>query len=691
MPLKYPETAIRKVKDVYNGKRSIVDDYRWLENSMDPEVRKWVAEQNRFTQKYLSTIPFREKIHDRLKDLYSRAPSSYFSGIVRGKYLFFIRRDSTKQQPLLVRFQYDSEIGKEQIVFDPNQFDTTGSTSMDFFVPSKDGKLLAVCLSKGGSEDGSLHFFNAETGEKLHDVLPRVNYPTAGGSAEWNPDSSGVYYTRYPSRDQRPEGDLHFYQQVYFHRIGTESTEDIYVIGNEFPRIAEIRLTSPDNAGGILATVANGDGGDFSHFCMRPDGHWFKITEFDDGAKGALFSSDGQSIFLLSRKDSPRGKILRISADSMDIHGITACVEAREGSIEDFAITDRRIFVSEVVGGPSKLFAYDRQDGTYISEILPSTDAVSAVDEMVNAGGETVLIRSQSFLSPPSWYRIDSSLKICHTGISGVSPFDTSQYEVSREFAASKDGTRIPVNIIMRKGTERNGNNRVILYGYGGYGISLKPAFQVHVLAWIDQGGIYAIANLRGGGEYGEEWHKAGMLSRKQNVFDDFISCAEYLIRNGYTSQDKLAIEGGSNGGLLMGAVLTQRPDLFRAVVSHVGIYDMLRVESQDNGAFNITEFGTVRDPEQFIALYAYSPYHRVVYGKHYPAVILLSGENDGRVDPSHSRKMAAILQRASGSPYPVLLRMDTSGHGQGTPLDQRIDQDTDVYSFLHSELGMNA
>ncbi|MEM0156347.1 MAG: prolyl oligopeptidase family serine peptidase [Thermoplasmataceae archaeon] len=688
-PLKYPRTAIRKVTDVYNDRISIVDDYRWLENSLDPEVRRWVDNQNRLTQNYMISIPARERIRDRLKYLYSKAPSSYYSGIFRGKYLFFTKRDSTKQQPSLVRFEYNGEIGPEVVVFDPNEFDRTGSTSIDFFIPSRDGKSLAICLSEGGSEDGSLHFFNAETGEKLQDVLPRVNFPTAGGSAEWNSDSSGIYYTRYPSRDQRPEDDMHFYQQVYFHKIGTGSGDDIHVIGKDFPRIAEIRLTSPDTGSGLLATVANGDGGDFSHFYMRPDGSWVKLTDFDDGVKSALFSPDGKEIFFLSRKGAPRGKIIRMPADSLDIQSAIACVEAREGSIEYFVISDSRIFVTEVVGGPSKLFSYDRHDGSFITEIFPSTDAISSIDEMTNAGKETVLIRSESFLSPPSWYWIDSSLEIRRTKISGVSPIDTSPYEVKREFVVSKDDTRIPVNIIMRRGTERDGNNTVILYGYGGYGVNLKPAFQVHVLAWIDQGGIYAIANLRGGGEYGEEWHKAGMMLKKQTVFDDFISCAEYLIRSGYTSQDKLAIEGGSNGGLLMGAALTQRPDLFRAVVSHVGIYDMIRVESQDNGAFNITEFGTVRDQDQFNALYAYSPYHRVVDGKRYPAVLLLSGENDGRVDPSHSRKMAAILQRASSSGQPVLLRMDKSGHGFGTPLDQRIDQDSDVYSFLQYELGI--
>jgi prolyl oligopeptidase len=302
-----------------------------------------------------------------------------------------------------------------------------------------------------------------------------------------------------------------------------------------------------------------------------------------------------------------------------------------------------------------------------------------------------VLFRSNSFVRPPAWYRFDpDEEEPARTALFVSSPADFHDVEVQRAYATSRDGTRVPLSILRRKGVALDGNNPTILYGYGGYGISISPFFDPGLSLWLEQGGVYAVANLRGGGEYGEAWHLAGNLTRKQTVFDDFLACAEHLVGAGYTNSGRLAIMGGSNGGLLMGAAFTQRPDLFRAVVSFVGLYDMLRVELDPNGAFNVTEFGTVADPEQFRALYAYSPYHRVVDGAAYPAVIFITGENDGRVNPAHSRKMTARLQAASGSGRPVLLRTSASaGHGLGTSLHERIVEETDMYAFLFDQLGM--
>jgi len=687
--LQYPETPRMRVTDIYHH-LTVHDDYRWLEDAKDEKVSKWVEDQNNFTEAYLAKIQDRVSIHNRLKELYSRVSPNYYGGTFRGGQAFFMKWDPSKQQPYLVRFEFTDMLGSENIVFDPNEYDRNSSTSIDFFVPSRDGKLVAISLSKSGSEDGSLHIFNVKSGEKLPDVLPKVNYPTAGGSAEWNENSSGIYYTRYPREGEFSQDDMHFYQRVYFHKLGTDVNSDVYVIGKEFPRIAEIKLSSPEQGDGLLATVANGDGGEFSHYYMQSPGKWTKITDFKDQAKGSIFSKDGKSLFLLSTKGSPGGRILKISLESPDIQHPRTIFGAKEGSIEDFAVTEDRIFVSEVVGGPSRLFVYAQSDSTYVSDVAPSTEPISSIDEIVAVPGNSLLIRSQSFIQPSSWYLLDHTLSIKRTSLECKSPLDTSSFEVKREFATSKDGTRIPINLVMRRGTVRNRSNPTILYGYGGYGINFKPAFSIHTLAWLDMGGVFAVANLRGGGEYGDEWHMAGMLTRKQNVFDDFIACAEYLIKTGYTSQEKLAIEGGSNGGLLMGAVLTQRPELFGAVLSHVGIYDMIRVESQDNGAFNITEFGTIKDPDEFNAIYSYSPYHRVVDGTQYPSVMFLSGENDGRVDPSHSKKMAARLQSATRSRKPILLRIDTAGHGFGTTLDLRVAQDSDVFTFLHQELHLS-
>ena len=345
--------------------------------------------------------------------------------------------------------------------------------------------------------------------------------------------------------------------------------------------------------------------------------------------------------------------------------------------------------MAEVNGGPSQVKVYDL-DGRPGKPV--PVEPVSDVGQVIRIQGDEILFRSESFITPPAWYKYNPAKeKTSKTRLFVTSAADFSDCEVVREFATSKDGTKIPLNIIRRKDTKLDGSNPVLATGYGGYGISLKPYFRIRRRIWLEQGGVIAVANLRGGGEYGEEWHKAGNLTRKQNVFDDFVACAQHLIQENYTNPSLLAVEGGSNGGLLMGAALTQHPELFRAVVSHVGVYDMIRVELDPNGAFNVTEFGTIKDPEQFRALHAYSPYHRVVDGTPYPSVFLPAGQNDGRVNPAQTRKMAARLQQATSSNRPILLRSSSSsGHGVDTALNEQIALDADVFAFLFDQLGIN-
>ena len=352
--------------------------------------------------------------------------------------------------------------------------------------------------------------------------------------------------------------------------------------------------------------------------------------------------------------------------------------------LESFLPAVSRLYTVEIVGGPKRLRVFDL-DGNSKGEvpILP----VSSVGSIVRLSGDEVLFRNQSYLAPRAWYRLGADGKVARTALAKKSPASFADTEVVRETVMSKDGTKIPLTILRRKGSRLDGRNPTLLSGYGGFGISESPGFSEGLRLWIEQGGVYAVANLRGGGEFGESWHLAGNLTRKQNVFDDFLACARFLIDKGYAGPEKLAIEGGSNGGLLMGAALTQRPDLFRAVVSFVGIYDMLRVELSPNGTFNVTEYGTVKDPDQFRALYAYSPYHHVSDGTRYPAILLLTGANDPRVDPMQSRKMTARLQSAGAA---VLLRTSSgSGHGFGTALDEALAQQTDVWAFLFRELGV--
>ncbi|HUK47131.1 MAG TPA: prolyl oligopeptidase family serine peptidase [Terriglobales bacterium] len=696
-----PPTPKRPVTDVYHGVK-VVDNYRWLEDWNNPEVKKWNAAENARTRAYLDHLQDRSEIRAQLAKLLSESSSRYFDLQYVGGTLFAMKMQPPKQQAMLVALQSPDDTAGEKVVVDPNAMNEAGSIAIDFYVPSLDGKLVAVSLSKGGSEDGTGRIFESATGKELPDRVARVNFATAGGSIAWKADSSGFYYTRYPQGNERPPEDANFYQQIYFHKLGTPSSEDTYVLGKDFPRIAEIHLQSSDDGKWIIAAVANGDGGQFAHYLMDPSGKWTQVTHFADEIVGAeLGTPNDPSLYLLSRHNAPRGTILRaplsdpqVSKAEQVLSPLRTDDENGRASITTFTPTDSRLYVEEEVGGPSRVEIYDLHGNPL--GVLPA-ESISAVSDVVRTTGDNVLFRVATYLSPPAWYSLDASGDPANditrkTALAEISSINFDDAQVVREFATSKDSTPVPLNIIRLKDTKPDGTNPTLLTGYGGYDISLTPHFVgALVRIWLNQGGVFVIANLRGGGEYGEEWHEAGMLTHKQNVFDDFIASAEYLIQHKYTSPQHLAIEGGSNGGLLMGAALTQRPDLFRAVVSFVGIYDMLRVELDPNGAFNVTEFGTVKNPEQFKALYAYSPYQHVKDGTKYPAVLFLTGENDHRVNPMQSRKMTARLQAANASDHPILLRTTASaGHGFGTALNEQIEQMADVLSFLFDQLGIH-
>ncbi len=682
-----PGTPKKPVFNEYHGVK-VEDDYQWLEKDADPAVKAWSAEQNTRTRAYLDKLPDRAAIADRLTKLYSKASPTYSSMVARPGRLFAMKFQPPKQQPMLVTLASADDLKSEKIILDPNQLDAKGTTAIDWFVPSLDGKKVAVSISKGGSEDGDLHFYDVETAKALPDTIAHVQFPTAGGSAAWNEDGSGVFYTRFPRKGERPEADLDFYQQIYFHKLGTTDDKDTYSLGKDFPRIAEIALASSHDGRYVLAGVANGDGGDYAHYLHTPDGKWEQLTKFSDQIKLAHLGRDN-ALYLLSRADAPRGKVLRLPLDHPDLSAAAVIVPAGEAVVQQIKATADALYVGDLLGGPSQIRRFDL-DGKNEKKI--EIPAISAVREMVALEDGSLLFKDVSYVEPEAWYHCGAEQGApVKTALRETSPVSFDDIEVVREFAPSKDGTKIPLNILRRKGTKLDGNNPTLLYAYGGYGISMTPGFDFTRRLWFDRGGVYVVANIRGGGEYGEEWHKAGNLTKKQNVFDDFIASEQYLIKQGYTRSEKLAIEGGSNGGLLMGAVLTQHPELAHAVVSFVGIYDSLRTELEPNGEFNVTEFGTVKDPEQFKALYAYSPYHNVHNGEKYPSILFLTGANDGRVAPYNSRKMTARLQAANASENPIFLRTSaSSGHGIGTALSERIKQQADVFAFLFDQLGMS-
>ncbi|KPK72478.1 peptidase S9 [candidate division WOR_3 bacterium SM23_60] len=681
-----PNTPVITVANTYHGVE-VVDKYQWLENADDPKVVQWSKAQSDYTRWVLDNIPVREVIAKRLHELYNQSSPQYYQFQYQDGMLFALKDQPPLDQPLLIKMDSPHDLSTEQVILDLNQLDPTGLTSIDFYVVSPDARLVAVSLSKGGAEDGDVHIYDVATGNKLSDIIPRVNGPTAGGDVAWTADGFGFYYTRYPRDSERPVEDIRFYQQVYFHRLGTSTEEDTYAIGKEFPRIAEIEFETSPDATHILAIVANGDGGEYAHFLLGSSKRWVQITRFSDLINKAKFGPDN-ALYFLSNKNTSNGKILHLHPGQTDLSYASTIVTESDAVIQSFHPTATKIYVRELVGGPSQIRIIDLADGSH--EFVPLMP-VSSVWDIVTLGEDKILFKNSNYLEPPICFTYEpSNQKPVRSALHFTSPADFSDCEVLREYAISKDGTRVPMNIIRRKGTTLNGKNPTILTGYGGYGISQVPGYDRVLSIWLDNGGVYAEANIRGGGEFGEDWHKAGNLTSKQNVFDDFAACAQYLIDTGYTNPAKLAIKGGSNGGLLVSAVMTQHPELFRAVVCHKGVHDMLRVELDPNGEFNITEFGTVKNPDHFRALYAYSPYHNVVDGTYYPDVLLTADENDGRVNPSNSRKMTARLQAATSSKGHVLLRMSSgSGHGMGDALSQRIALQADTYAFIFDRLGV--
>ena len=668
---------------------AVVDDYQWLETASAPATRVWTRLENERTRTYFAPLPFRDGVAQQLTQLRGEESARYNDLQERKGRIFALRFKPPAQQPVLVRLSSLEAPALWRTVFDPNAYNTNGTTAIDWYVASPDGRLVAVSLSEGGSEQGTLHFFEVDTGRKLSDEIPRVQYPTGGGGAAWTADSAGILYTRYPHEGERPPADINFYQQVWSHRLGTRVADDQYAIGKDFPRIAEIDFEASPDGQWTLAAVANGDGGDFAHYLRDAAGRWQQVTRFEDGIKRVKFGRDG-ALYLLSRKDAPRGQVLRLPLGTPDLAKATVAAPEGRGTVQEYAPSDHGLYVSYLLGGPSALLYYPR-GRTRSREIpIPTISAVSGLDSW---HGDDLVFGNVSYLKPFAWFTYDPAAKaVRRTALYMTAPVDFDDIEVVREFATSKDSTKVPVNILHKRGLKRDGQNPTLLCAYGGYGVSLTPGFDSTRRIWFDAGGVYAVANLRGGGEYGEEWHKAGNLTHKQQVFDDFIAAAEHLVKRRYTNPSKLAVEGASNGGLLMGAFLTQRPEVARAVVSRVGIYDMLRVELDPNGQFNVTEFGTVKDREQFKALYAYSPFHHVRDGMKYPAVLLTTGDNDGRVNPAQSRKMTARLQAATSSGLPILFRSTaTAGHGIGSSLKDRIAEQADALAFLFDQLGVDA
>ncbi len=686
-----PPTPKRPVVDTYFDVK-VTDNYRWLEDGASPEVKQWVAAQNAYTAAFMNSLPQRDAILAYLEARIKKEHTRYYDFQVRGGRLFALRYDPGQDGTKLVVFASPEDKASERLIVDTAKLVPGQVLLPEWYKVSPDGKLAGLALYTGGSEDAALYVIDMATGKQTGEIVPRVNFATGGGDMAWNADGSGFYYTRYPQGNERPAADMNFYQQVYFHKLGTEPAEDRYVLGKDFPRIAETTLSDSPDSSHLLVTVANGDGGQYEEFVLGPDGKAHQLTQFSDKIVMMTFGLDN-SVWMLSHKNSDMGEMWHLRADDYSARDAKLVVKASDASLEGSGFETGRVFLAEdklyvtaIDGGPEEVRVYSL-DGERLKDV--PAPKVASIGELVRFDRDSLLFAAETYTTPQQWYRYDGKGDPQALPFRSETEVDLKDIDVERVFAVSKDGTRVPMTILMRKGTALDGRNPALITGYGGFDISMTPEFSGSRL-WFDHGGVLAIANLRGGGEYGENWHRAGSLTHKQNVFDDFAACAQYLVDHRYTSPEHLAAEGGSNGGLLMGAMITQHPELFRAVFSAVGIYDMLRTELDPNGTFNTTEYGTVKNPEQFRALYAYSPYHHVVQGTKYPAMLFVTGDNDHRVNPAHSRKMTADLQAMSASGRPVLLLTNANaGHGLSTKTSEALLEQADLQAFLFSELGM--
>ncbi len=676
---KPPETKQQPVTDDYFGQK-VVDPYRWLEDGSTPETQQWVSAQLAYTRSILDKLPGREKLHDRIEQLLEIGNLGETQ--VGGDYYFHTRRDGKQNQPVLyVRQGVD---GKDEVLVDANQLSKDGTIALDWWHVSHDGRYVAYGTSESGSEMSTLHVIETATRKLLPDVIER----TRAASLAWKPDDSGFYYTRYPKKGDVAEGQEMYNRHVFYHALGSEPAKDPLIFGEG---------RDPQDWPGIV---------------LSNDGRWLAIMVEQGWSKNEVYLKDVQTngpvipvasgknflyfaqpyngdLYVLTNEDSPRYRLFKTPMTT----------PTREHWREIIPQSDAVLTSVNIIGG--QLFARYEKNAHSAAEALHHRRQASrrnrATDPGHNYGHRRRVRQHQRVLPVQLVHRADDHLSLRHSSRrrapcgTRCRPASTpSKYETKQVWYASKDGTRVPMFLVMRKGLKLTGHNPVLLTAYGGFNVSLTPEFSKTIFPWLDHDGIFAMANLRGGSEFGEDWHRAGMLDKKQNVFDDFIAAAEYLQREGYTDKQHLAIRGGSNGGLLMGAALTQRPDLFRAVVCQVPLLDMLRYQNFQIAKLWIPEYGSSADPKQFQWLYAYSPYHHVKKGTDYPAILFMTADSDTRVDPMHAKKMTALLQVDNGGPNPILLRIEPkAGHGVGKPISKLVEEWTDIYSFLFWQLGL--
>ena len=674
-----PMTRVESVADDLHGV-AVPDPYRWLENGGSDEVRRWVEAQNRYTRSFLEARPGRPAVRQRLEHLLSIGAIGT-PAVRQGRY-FYTRREGEQNQPIL--YVRDGLRGKDRVLVDPNPLSKDGTATIDWWYPSEDGSLLAYGISTSGDEKSTLRVLEVATGRPRPDTIPNTRY----ASLSWLPDGSGFFYTRYPAPGSVPSGQENYSSHLFFHHLGDDPAKDpkVFGEGRKPEEMIDARL-SPDGRWLLVQVNLGWARSDLYAKDLKQEGSPFvPIAEGID----AIFGGEvvGDTLYLLTNWEAPRYRLFAVDLRHPARDAWKILIPEGDAVLSQAAYVGGQILALYLKDASSRLAVYGA-DGVRIRDIaLPALGTVDTVSGRHD--GREAFFGFSSFSVPPAVYRYDLKSGTSALWEQVRSDVDLSSFEVKQVFFTSKDGTRVPMFLVHRKGLKLDGANPALLYGYGGFNISLTPEFARGLVLWLERGGVYAEANLRGGGEYGEDWHRSGMLGKKQNVFDDFIAAAEWLIQNKYTGKEHLAIKGGSNGGLLVGAALTQRPDLFRAVICAVPLLDMVRYHNFQIAKLWVPEYGSADAADQFRWLYAYSPYHHVKDGTAYPAVLITTAESDSRVDPMHARKMTARLQAATSSGLPVLLRSETrAGHGIGKPLSKQIDEATDDWTFLLWHLGM--
>jgi prolyl oligopeptidase len=680
-----PKVKTDDVVDTLHGHK-IPDPYRWLENADSPESQEYVRQQLAYTRSILDPLPGREQMHERLTQLLSIGTIG--TPQIGGPYFFYTRREGMQNQPvLLVR---DGLHGRDRSLVDPNQLSADGTVALDWWFPSDDGKYLAYGTSASGSENSTLHLIETATGKLLPDTIERTRI----AQVAWKKDNSGFYYGRNPKKGEVPEGDDVYYLHVFYHQLGTDPSKDplIWGEGRKKEEILFSQLADDDDRW-LLLTSSEGSAGKTQLFLqdLKAGTPAVELTSGKDFQySGEIFQG---KLYITTNEDAPHFCLFVVDAAHPERTNWKEIIPPAGGILQGTAIVGGKLLAQYEKNASSQLKLFEL-DGKPLGEIeLPGIGSIAGL------GGKwdrkEVFFGFQSFTVPPSVYQLDLASRKTSLWDKVATPgVDPSQFEVKQVWYTSKDGTKVPMFVFHKKGLRLTGKNPTWLTGYGGFNVSLTPSFAGGRYLWLEHGGVFAVANLRGGAEFGEDWHRAGMLDKKQNVFDDFISAAEFLIAEKYTDKDHLAIQGGSNGGLLMGAAFTQRPDLFRAVVCQVPLLDMLRYQNFLIAKFWVPEYGSADDARQFDWLYAYSPYHHVKPGAEYPAIMFMTADSDSRVDPMHAKKMAALMQAeaANGRSHdrPILLRIEPkAGHGQGKPVSKQIEEGTDIYSFLFWQLGV--